>query len=207
MVAKCPGSGNPAAHACSIRGDTFAAILPRQNKEVTLQTRIRIATCFTAATLALPGLACAQQAAPAKPPAADKPPVFVPANQAPAKTELAKLLEANVRAAWDAFKRKDKDAYAKFLTDDFQAVESDGDGERPRFKVLREVEHCLYTDYLLQFFLVQPLDPDHAFVTYESTMKFPKNSVLRMRRVFVSELWIRNNGQWKMMRYQETVVR
>jgi hypothetical protein len=25
--------------------------------------------------------------------------------------------------------------------------------------------------------------------------------------VFVGELWTRQNGQWKMMRYQETLVR
>ncbi len=112
-----------------------------------------------------------------------------------------------MRAAWAAFKKKDKAAYAKFLTDDFQAVESDGEGERTRLHVLGEVEHCMYTDFLLQFFQVQPLGPDHAFVTYESSMQFPKGSALRFRRVFIGELWTRQNGEWKMMRYQETLVR
>jgi hypothetical protein len=54
---------------------------------------------------------------------------------------------------------------------------------------------------------VQPLGPDYAFVTYESTMQFPKGSALRLRRVFIGELWTQQNGQWKMMRYQETLVR
>jgi hypothetical protein len=65
----------------------------------------------------------------------------------------------------------------------------------------------MYNDYLLQFFQVQPLGPDHAFVTYESSMRFPKGSPLRFRRVFVGELWARSHGQWQMMRYQETLVR
>jgi hypothetical protein len=117
------------------------------------------------------------------------------------------LLEAQVRAAWATFMKKDKAGYAKFLTDDFQAVEADGEGERPRLHVLGEVEHCMYTDYLLQFFQVQPLGPDYAFVTYESSMQFPKGSALRFRRVFIGELWTERNGQWKMMRYQETLVR
>jgi hypothetical protein len=124
-----------------------------------------------------------------------------------ARPKVADVLEANVRAAWATFKKKDKDGYAKFLTDDFQAVEADGEGERPRLHVLGEVEHCMYTDYLLQFFQVQPLGPDYAFVTYESSMQFPKNATLRFRRVFVGELWTLRNGQWKMMRYQETLVR
>jgi hypothetical protein len=112
-----------------------------------------------------------------------------------------------VRAAWEAFKRKDRDGYAKFLSADFQAVEADGEGERSRLHVLGEVEHCMYTSYLLQLFQVQPLGPDYAFVTYESTMQFPKSAALRLRRVFVGELWSRRTGAWQMLRYQETLVR
>ena len=154
------------------------------------------------AALAMPCLAFAQQpAAPAKVP------TDTPTSHAVPEPTLADLLEAKVRAAWTTFKNKDKDGYAKFLTDDFQAVESDGDGERPKRHVLGEVEHCMYTDFLLQFFQVQPLGPDHAFVTYESSMQFPKGSALRFRRVFIGELWTRQNGEWKMMRYQETLVR
>jgi len=152
--------------------------------------------------LVLPCLAFAQQ-----PAAAGKPAAGAPSSNAAAGSPLANLLEANVRAAWTAFRNKDKQGYAKFLTDDFQAVESDGEGERTRLHVLGEVEHCMYTDFLLQFFQVQPLGPDYAFVTYESSMQFPKNSALRFRRVFIGELWTRQNGQWKMMRYQETLVR
>jgi uncharacterized protein (TIGR02246 family) len=150
--------------------------------------------------LALPCLAFAQSAA-------DKASTSTPSTTATTQPKLADFLEAKVRGAWDAFKKKDKKAYAEFLTDDFQAVESDGDGERAKLHVLGEVEHCMYTDYLLQLFQVQPLGPDYAFVTYESSMQFPKSSALHFRRVFVGELWTKRDGQWKMMRYQETMVR
>jgi uncharacterized protein (TIGR02246 family) len=159
-----------------------------------------LCSCFA---LALPCRALAQQPLAATQTAA----ASTPSSNAPARTKLAELLETNVRAAWAAFGKKDKDSYAKFLTEDFQAVEADGEGERSRRHVLGEVEHCMYTDYLLQFFQVQPLGPDYAFVTYESSMQFPKNSALRFRRVFIGELWTRQDDQWKMMRYQETVVR
>src|SRR6202050_2003000 len=87
--------------------------------------------------LALPCFAFAQQ-----PPAPDKPPAFVPLQKLDAaQSKLAELLEAKIRAAWAAFKKRDKDAYALFLTDDFQAVESDGDGERNKLQTVREVEH------------------------------------------------------------------
>jgi uncharacterized protein (TIGR02246 family) len=152
--------------------------------------------------LVLPCVAIAQQ-----PAAADKASASTTSKNTTAQPKLADLLEAKVRAAWDAFKKKDKNAYAEFLTDDFQAIESDGDGERAKLHVLREVEHCMYTDYTLQMFQVQPLGPDYAFVTYESSMQFPRTSTLRFRRVFVGELWTQSDGKWKMMRYQETQVR
>jgi len=152
--------------------------------------------------LVLLGIAFAQQ-----PTAADKASATTTSQNTTAQTKLADLLEAKVRAAWDAFKKKDKNAYAEFLTDDFQAVESDGDGERAKLHVLREVEHCMFTDYTLQMFQVQPLGPDYAFVTYESSMQFPRTSTLHFRRVFVGELWTQHEGKWKMMRYQETQVR
>jgi hypothetical protein len=171
--------------------------------------------------LALPWVALAQQPAAAGKPAApagspattDKPATpgkssqSTPPKIAAAQPKLADLLEAKVRAAWATFKNKDKDGYGAFLTDDFQAVESDGDGERSKAKTLREVEHSLYTDYTLQLFQVQQLGTHYAFVTYESSMQFPKTAALRFRRVFIGELWTNRDGDWKMMRYQETLVR
>jgi uncharacterized protein (TIGR02246 family) len=152
--------------------------------------------------LSAPCLANAQQ-----PAATDKAPAGTPSKAATAQSKLAELLEAKVRAAWAAFKKRDKDGYAAFLTDDFQGVEADGDGERPKPHILREVDSSMYTDYLLQFFQVQPLGPNYAFVTYESTMQFPRGNTKSYKRVFIGELWTNRDGDWKMMRYQETPVR
>jgi uncharacterized protein (TIGR02246 family) len=150
----------------------------------------------------VPCIASAQQ-----PAATDKAPAATPSKSANAQSKLATLLEAKVRAAWAAFKKRDKDGYAAFLTDDFQGVEADGDGERPKPHILREVDGSMYTDYLLQFFQVQPLGPNYAFVTYESTMQFPRGNSKTYKRVFIGELWTNRDGEWKMMRYQETPVR
>ena len=123
------------------------------------------------------------------------------------RPNLSEFLESRVRAAWTAFKMRDEKKYAEFLADDFQAVEADGDGERSKARILREVQHSMYTDYLLQLFQVQPLGAGYAFVTYEATIQFPAGSAVRYKRVFVGELWSERGGQWKMMRYQETPVR
>jgi len=152
--------------------------------------------------LALPCFAFAQQ-----PAAANKATANTPSKNTATESKLAETLEAKVKAAWAAFKKKDKEGYAAFLTDDFQAVEADGDGERPKPHILREVEHSMFTEYSLQLFQVQQLGPHYAFVTYECTMQFPRGSATRFRRIFIGELWTNRDGDWKMMRYQETVVR
>jgi uncharacterized protein (TIGR02246 family) len=152
--------------------------------------------------LAVPGLAFAQQSG-----ATDKTSANAQSKETNAQSKLAELLETKVKAAWAAFKKKDKDGYAAFLTEDFQAVEADGDGERSKAKTLREVEHSMFVEYSLQLFQVQQLGPHFAFVTYECTMQFPRGSATRFRRIFIGELWTNRDGDWKMMRYQETVVR
>jgi hypothetical protein len=157
--------------------------------------------CLCAA-LATSGFSFAQ-----KPASMEQAPAAAPSTNSTVHPKLADLLEAKVRAAWAAFKKKDKVAYSAFLTDDFQAVESDGDGERNKLHTLGEVEHSMFTDYQLQLFQVQPLGLHYAFVTYESTMRFPKGSALPYRRVFIGELWTNRDGDWKLMRYQETQVR
>ena len=158
-----------------------------------------LCTCIA---FALPCTSFAQ-----RPAVADNAAQSPPSQNKTAQPNLAGMLEAKVRAAWATFKKKDKDGYAEFLTDDFQAVEADGDGERPKSHILREVEHSMYTDYLLQLFQVQQLGANYAFVTYESTMQFPQGPATRYKRVFIGELWTKRDGQWKMMRYQETPVR
>jgi hypothetical protein len=95
--------------------------------------------------LAWPSNAFGQQ-----PAAADKAPASAnaaipssPSKDAGAQSKLAEMLEAKVKAAWAAYKKRDKNGYAAFLTDDFEGVESDGDGERPKPHILREVEHSI----------------------------------------------------------------
>jgi len=157
--------------------------------------------CFCFA-LAIPFVGIAQQKGVATAPTAHP-----QTDHATSPDGLETLLETKVRSAWSALKNRDKKAYSELLTGDFEAVEADGDGERSKTRILGEVEHSRITDYLLQLFQVQSLGPNYAFVTYESTMQFPSAPATRYRRVFIGELWTLREGQWKIMRYQETPVR
>jgi len=128
-------------------------------------------------------------------------------NSVAAQPEVNGILESNVRAEWEAFKKKDKKAYGDLLADDFVAVEDDGDGARNKIHAVNEIAASNVHNYSLAFFKVFPVAPDTVFVTYEITMEFPPKAVNRFKRVLISEVWIRRGGQWKAWHYQETRVK
>jgi hypothetical protein len=121
--------------------------------------------------------------------------------------KLADLLESKIRAAWKAFKDKDKKAYAEFLTDDFMAVEEDGQGERTKMIVLREVGESVVHDYTVQLFRVDPIATNAALVTYENVIQFPRGAGSPFEKIFISEIWVKRDGHWKAWRYQATKVK
>jgi len=128
-------------------------------------------------------------------------------SQESGQADLKAILEVKVKAEWDAFQKKDKKAYSDLLDDDFVAVEDDGDGARNKTHSINEIPTSNIHNYTLSFFKLLPLPPDAALVTYEITMEFPTKAVNRYKRVIISELWIRHDGQWKARHYQETRVK
>jgi ketosteroid isomerase-like protein len=130
-----------------------------------------------------------------------------PPGAASAQAKLKDLLDSKVRAEWEAFKNKDKKAYGELLADDYVAVEADGEGERNKWHILREIEHTMFTEYTLSFLKVVRLGPDAAFVRYEAFFRFPPKSAVPFEKVIIGEIWVKRDGQWKSLHYQETRVK
>jgi hypothetical protein len=128
-------------------------------------------------------------------------------DQAAAQSPLEKLLEGKVKTEWEAFKNKDKQAYSDLLADDFIGIEDDSQGMRNKMHAAAEVDNSVVASYNLFAFRVLPLNPNAALVTYELTMLFPPKAQVRFKRVLISELWLKREGEWKMRYYQETRVR
>lgn len=120
---------------------------------------------------------------------------------------LSALLESKVKTEWDAFKNRDKKSYSDLLADDFVAVEDDGEGTRTKSAATAEVDRSVVSQYSLFALKVLPLASNAALVTYELTMQFPPKATVRLKRVLVSEVWVKQNGEWKERYYQETHVR
>jgi hypothetical protein len=124
-----------------------------------------------------------------------------------AQKSLEGLFEAKVRAEWEAFKNKDKKAYSDLLADDFIAVEDDTQGQRNKSKAAAEIDRSVINSYSVFALKVLPLNSNAALVTYELTMLFPPTAQVRFKRVLISELWLKRDGQWKERYYQETRVK
>ena len=116
-------------------------------------------------------------------------------------------LEAKIKIEWEALKNKDRKAYGELLADDYQGVEIDGRGERNKIQSINELADENIYNYTLERFKLIPLGPDAACVIYESTMQFPPKAQVRFSRVYISELWVKREGQWKEVHYRETHVK
>ncbi|HEY6307356.1 MAG TPA: nuclear transport factor 2 family protein [Candidatus Angelobacter sp.] len=156
-------------------------------------------------TLLLASLALAQQPQPTATPG-QAAPAKAPEHAA-VQSPLERLLEGKVKTEWEAFKNKDKKTYSDLLADDFIAIEDDTQGMRNKTKAAAEIDSSVINSYNLFAFRVLPLNSNAALVTYELTMLFPPKAQVRFKRVLISELWLKREGQWKMRYYQETRVR
>jgi hypothetical protein len=54
---------------------------------------------------------------------------------------------------------------------------------------------------------VTSLGPEAAFVRYEVFIKFPPKSLVPFEKLLVGEVWVKREGQWKALHYQETRVK
>lgn len=163
---------------------------------------MRVCSVFAACMLWLAVRALAQQ--PAAPTKADDNHRF---GSVSADSGLKDMFSAKIKAEWEALKNKDKKAYAELLADDYQGVEVDGQGERTKIQALNELPDGNVFNYTLWGFKLIPLGSDAAFVIYEVTLQFPPRSVVRISRVYITELWVKREGQWKELHYQETHVK
>lgn len=125
----------------------------------------------------------------------------------PSDAKLSDLFQSKIKAEWDALKNKDRKAYGDLLADDYQGVEVDGKGERTKLQALNELVDENVFNYTLWGYKFIPLNPNAAFVIYEITMQFPPKSQVRYSRVYITELWVKRDGQWKELHYQETHVK
>jgi hypothetical protein len=129
------------------------------------------------------------------------------ANKTPETKAVAPPSEADMiakeKAAWDAFKRKDADAFKKMLAPEYIEVNDSGVSEGA--KVVDGMKDVELSDVTFADWKMTTIDKDLVLLTYTTTQKgsykgqaFPEGPYRN------SAAWVNRNGEWLAVYFQET---
>jgi hypothetical protein len=77
-----------------------------------------------------------------------------------------RLLEGKIRQAWEDYKNKNKEAFARILTDDIIEVEEGADGAHDKKTTLAEMDEFNLVSYALSDFHYRPIGSNGMLVRY-----------------------------------------
>jgi hypothetical protein len=129
-------------------------------------------------------------------------------NMATAPSNLQSLLEQREKAVWEAFKNKDRWAFADLITDDYTGVFADGQGERDRQSASGSMSQITVRGYSLSDFKLSRLGANAALLRYTASANFSLGDGSgRDSRLAVGDIWVKRGEQWQSLRYQETEMK
>ncbi|HEX8338248.1 MAG TPA: nuclear transport factor 2 family protein, partial [Pyrinomonadaceae bacterium] len=127
------------------------------------------------------------------------------ASPTPAAGPTQADLEARERAAYDAMKAKNWDAFAALLADDFVAVGSDGTHNKA--ETVEYLKKYDLTEYTLSDVRFLKVDADLALLTYTMTDKSTyEGKPSPGKPVRSSSAWVNRGGKWLNVYHQESEV-
>jgi hypothetical protein len=129
------------------------------------------------------------------------------ANQTPETQAVAPPSEADMiakeKAAWDAFRRKDADAFKKMLAPEY--VEIHDGGVEDTAAVVNDMKDVELTDVTFADWKMTTIDKDLLLLTYTTTQKgtykgqaFPEGPYRN------AAAWVNRNGEWLAIYFHET---
>jgi hypothetical protein len=130
------------------------------------------------------------------------------ANKSAETKSAAAPSEADIRtketASWEAVKKKDWDAFAKLMADDYFEVEDDGVHDKA--SSVQTVKDFDLSDYTLSDWKMTSIDANAVLITYTAnvTAKF-KGEAVPAGPWRESSAYVNRNGEWLAIYYQETL--
>ena len=131
------------------------------------------------------------------------------ANKTPETKVVAPPSEADMiakeKASWDAFKRKDADAFKKMLATEY--TELNGNGVRDLAATVSGMNDVTLTDVTFADWKMTTIDKDLVLLTYTTTQKGTyKGQAYPEGPYRHAAAWINRNGEWLAIYFQETAV-
>lgn len=112
---------------------------------------------------------------------------------------------AKEKAAWDAIKKKDWDAFGKALSSDYLEVLDDGAHDKAA--TLQSVKDFEVTDITYADWKMVPIDKDAVIITYSATIKGTyKGEAVPPGPYREASVYVNRNGEWVAAFYQQTMA-
>jgi hypothetical protein len=129
-------------------------------------------------------------------------------NQTKPLSPLEQTLIANTKAIPEAQKAKDVPFLKRTLTDDFVAVGSEG-RLHDKEEILGSAHEGELKDYYAYNLRVVPVNDEAAIVTYDCVIHMPEGDAPGMapRYQHISDLWVKQEDQWRLRFQQATAAR
>jgi len=121
---------------------------------------------------------------------------------------LERTLIANTKAIPEAQKSKNVDFLKRTLTDDFLWVGSEG-RLHDKEEIVESARDGELKDYYTYNLRVVPVDDEVAVVTYDCILHMPEGDApgLAPRYQHISDLWVKQDDQWRLKFQQATAAR
>ena len=112
-----------------------------------------------------------------------------------------------VRQAWEDYKNKNKEAFARIFTDDAIEVEEGAEGAHDLKATLAEMDECDLKTYSVSNFHFRPIGSDAMPVRYDVDYTAPLAGKAIHNKSIIGEVWEKTAGDWKVLYFQETKTR
>lgn len=113
---------------------------------------------------------------------------------------------AKEKGAWDAFKRKDADAFKKTMTTDYIGVAWDGTHDVA--SSVASIKDAELSDVTFADWKMTTIDKDAVLLTYTATLKGSyKGKPIPEGPYREASAYVNRNGEWLGVYYQETLVK
>jgi hypothetical protein len=112
-------------------------------------------------------------------------------------------MTAKEKAAWDAVKKKDSEAYGNMLASDYIEVEDDGVYDKAG--IIAYVKDLNITDATFSDWKMSLIDNDAVILTYQTTLKATyKGTEVPPGPYRSAAVWVNRDGKWQDFYYQQT---
>lgn len=119
----------------------------------------------------------------------------------------APVVEASVRKLWEAFKSKDKATLSSLIDDNFRMFEEGLSTFGDKKAEVNAPDEYELLSYTLSDFMVKPLGPNTALVTYRAQYEGKSGGEIAKGNSIFGEVWTRSGNGWKALYLQETYIK